>query len=211
MLKSLLLAWLMLLPLSAVAAPDQAGDRYDNRALGLRLSKPSEWRFLTPPEDYSGQRLAFGSPDYQQYLLARTVQALLELARHPDPYDGPGLNSRLRLRLIPAAGAPATSGKAILESLIPGQLAMAEGAEPSVPVREVVVAGRRAGHAVYHHRLRDSQGNAFPATSEIWMVFDQGYVLVLDALYSQGDRAAQEQIEQVLKTVEWTTTPIVKE
>lgn len=74
------------------------------------------------------------------------------------------------------------------------------------PATDVVVAGRR--RIAMDYTVRTTNGDALAVSAVMWVVPDGDFYLALGGSYPQGDRAALEQIEKTLKTLEWTTASV---
>lgn len=208
MFKKLIAATLLLLcSMSVGVASERSGNDYENLALGLRLTKPDGWHFITAEESTESlKRIEFASEEFKQEILAHK-KPLVMMFQNPEPHVG--INPSFNVAIVPFAGLPEPSAEGVLKQAALGLSEQFTDAKIS-PLTEVVVAGRSARRMTMDYVMHTSDGGVYDVASVVWIVPDGDFFLVIGAAYSRGDQATWEQIEQALKTIEWTTEPIVR-
>lgn len=205
MFKKFIAVTLLLCAMGTSVAAEPTHNRYENFALGLRLTKPDGWRFITAEENTENlERIEFASEEFKQKLLAYE-KPLVMMVQNPE--DHVGINPSFNVAIAPFAGLPDPSAEGVLQQAALALSKQFTDAEIS-PLTEVVIAGRSARRMTMDYVMHTSDGGVFDVASVVWIVPDGDYFLVIGAAYSQGDQATWEQIEQVLNSIEWNTTLI---
>ena len=211
MFKKFIAATLLLLcsiGASAANEPPTPGNRYENLALGLRVTKPDSWRFITAEENVQSlKRMEFSSEEFKQKVLAYATP-VVALMQYPE--DHIGVNPAVKLTIKSLEGIPDPTAEVLLKVAEEGIREEFADAKVST-ITEALIAGRSGRRMSYDYSARTTDGGELSVSSVLWVVLEGDFFLMIGAAYPQGERAALEQIEQVVKTVEWTTTPIVKE
>lgn len=207
MVRKFIAATLLLLcSISTGVAADPSGNLYENVALGLRLTKPDSWHFATAEQKAERlKRLDFGSEAYKQQVIAHTEPAVV-VAQYAGHHEG--INPSLNIMLNSFAGMPEPTAEGVIK-LAAGIKQAYPDAQLS-PATDVVVAGRRSRRIAMDYTVRTTSGDAFAVSAVMWVVPDGDFFLAVGGSYPQGDRAALEQIEKTLKTLEWTTASVAR-
>lgn len=117
-----------------------------------------------------------------------------------------GINPSLNIMLNSFEGMPEPTAEGVIK-LASGIEQVYPDAQLS-PATDVVVAGRRSRRIAMDYTVRTTNGDALAVSAVMWVVPDGDFYLAVGGSYPQGDRAALEQIEKTLKTLEWTTAPV---
>ena len=197
---------LLLCSISVGVAADPSGNLYENVALGLRLTKPDSWHFATAEQKAERlKRLDFGSEAYKQQVIAHTEPAVV-VAQYAGHHEG--INPSLNVMLNAFAGMPEPTAEGVIK-LASGIKQAYPDARLS-PATDVMVAGRPSRRIAMDYTVRTTSGDALAVSAVMWVVPDGDFYLAVGGSYPQGDRAALEQIEKTLKTLEWTTAPVAR-
>ncbi|KRA75947.1 hypothetical protein ASD78_08290 [Lysobacter sp. Root667] len=207
MVRKFIAATLLLLcSISTGIAADPSGNLYENVELGLRLTKPDSWHFATAEQKAERlERLDFGSEAYKQQVIAHTEPAVV-IAQYAGQHEG--INPSLNIMLNSFAGMPEPTAEGVIK-LASGIKQAYPDAQLS-PATDVVVAGRRSRRIAMDYTVPTTSGDALAVSAVMWVVPDGDFFLAVGGSYPQGDRAALEQIEKTLKTLEWTTAPVAQ-
>ncbi|QSX78941.1 hypothetical protein [Agrilutibacter solisilvae] len=198
MFKHLIATALLLVAGAATAA--EADSHYVNNTVGLQLTKPDGWHYLSAAQNLENlKRTDFGSAEFKQNLVKYTTAPLVVLAQHEEPYDG--LNASFKVNLKPFGAMP-RDGKAILQAILPSFRQQFANLEVVTPPTDATVAARPAGHLVINYTLRSAEGGEFPTTSEMWIVPAGDYFFMIGAGYTQGDAATRAQIQDALESIQ---------
>ena len=207
MVRTFIAATLVLLcSISTGVAAEPSGNLYENVALGLRLTKPDSWHFATAEQKAERlKRLDFGSEAYKQQVIAHTEPAVV-VAQYAGHHEG--INPSLNVMLNAFAGMPEPTAEGVIK-LASGIKQAYPDARLS-PATDVMVAGRPSRRIAMDYTVRTTSGDALAVSAVMWVVPDGDFFLAVGGSYPQGDRAALEQIEKTLKTLEWTTAPVAR-
>lgn len=205
--KFIAAALVLLCSIGASVASEPASNRYENLALGLRLSKPDSWQFLSAEQNTETlERIEFATEEFKQKIVAHK-KPLVMMVQNPEPHTGINPSVKVAIDSFPGLSESNTDGVLKLAAVgIKEQFADAQIS----PITEASIAGRGARRMTIDFTVRTTDGGAFPVTSVVWVVPDGDFYLVVGAAYLQGDQATWEQIKQVLQTIEWTTAPVVR-
>ena len=190
MLKKFIAATLLLLcAMGAGVASEPTADRYENLALGLRLTKPAGWRFMTAEENTENlKRIEFSSEEFKKKVVAYT-QPLVMVTQYPQ--DHVGVNPAVKLSIKSFVGLPDPTAEGVLKLGAEGMTQQFPDVQIST-VTQVRVAGRSARRMTVDFSTRATDGGGHAVSSVIWIVPDGDFYLMVGASYPQGEHAVLE-------------------
>lgn len=207
MFKKVITATLALLcSLSIAVAAEPSSNRYENLALGLRVTKPDSWRFVTAEEDtQSLESLEFDSNELKRKIVAHK-KPLVIMSQGSELQAG--INPSVKVTLESFVGLPEPNAEGVLKLAAIGVRQLTDA--KIVSLADAEVAGRSAKRMTVDQTIRTTGGQEYPVTSVVWIVPEGDFYLLVGAAYLRGDQATWEQIEQTLKTIEWNSAPVTR-
>ncbi len=182
--------------LAALLSSPAAAERFTNPVLGLSIENPHDWHVVTAAENSENlSKAEFADPELQAAVRKYASVPLYAFSRYPEPY--PDLNASVKVNTRPAGQFEGQSGENVLQAILPAISQAMPDAKIVAPPETTTLAGRAAGHAVMTYTLR-SEGKAYPAVSELWIIPRGDYLVMVGAGYrpdeTTGDRLAVHQI-----------------
>lgn len=195
-MKRLLIALSLSLCTAAASA-----ERLSNPVLGLSIDKPDDWHTLTAEANAENLRKAeIGTPEFQAAIRSYASVPMFAFTRFREPH--PDMNASVKVNARPAASFTGKSGQQILQTLLPGISAVMSDVRIVTPPEAVSLANHSAGHMALTYTLK-SEGRAYPAASEMWIIPRGDYLIIVGAGYrpdeATGDKALVTKIVNSLR------------
>ena len=186
---------------SAAIAQAADADSFSHAGVGLRLSKPAEWTYVTAAQNADNLKaLNLSDDDMRAALLKYANAAIVAMTKFPEPFSD--LNASFRVSFRPLGNLKGKSPQEILGMVVPQlQKTMKDFVLVQAPT-EVVVSGINSGYVRMNYTLEIRGGPTFPASSEMWVVPRGDYYFLIGAGTRQDEKTgSREEIQGILKTV----------
>lgn len=164
----------------------QSGDVFQSPTVGLELTKPAHWHYVSAQQNLDNLREAKMSDAQLQQAAIRFASApLVAVARYEEPH--PDLNPSFKVNFRPLGRLRGQAPLTILNAIMPTFARMFNDLAYAESPREVTVSGLRAAYTKVHYTLRTRGGQAFQTASQIWIVPRGEYLFMMAAGTKQGD------------------------
>ena len=169
-----LAAFILTIPGQAIS-----GEVIDNATVGLHVSKPDGWQYLTAEVNASNLRnLHLDDKDFQAAVAKYATAPIIAFTKYAEPYDD--VNPSFKINLRPQGGLAGRSASEVLAAVLPGlKRAFADLAIQQEPLA-TTVSGMPASYARLTYTMTNG-GKQYPVTSEMWIVPRGQYFFVIGA------------------------------
>jgi hypothetical protein len=184
----------------ALASSPAFAERFNNPTLGISIDKPSDWQVLTAKENAENLRRAeLGSPEFQAAIERYAATPLFAFTKFAEPHAD--VNPSIKINTRPYEAFYGKSGQEILTVIAAGlQDAMADFKIITAP-ETMTLAGHSAGHLVINYSLK-SAGLSLPARSELWIIPQAEYFIIIGVGYRQDEKTGRRQeLMEILESI----------
>lgn len=178
-----------------------ASDQYVNQTLGLSVTKPAAWVFLSAA-DVAGnlERTKLDDKEFEAKLQKYASAPLVAIAKHPEPFDD--LNPSFRLQVKPYGALQGKTAEELLQLVLPQLTRAFKDAAITQAPTQVTVAGISSAYGQIEYTLEAQDGRMFPTTSEIWIVPRESYFMLIGAGTRQDEKTGtRQEIRDILNTL----------
>lgn len=200
MRSAILVHALLAVALSSVAHAGQ-DDVFTNKTVGLEITKPATWYYISAPQYLDNVRSTkLSDHDLQTWILKYATAPLVSIAKSSEPTLGVSAVFKVQVKPSgPLKGQPPTA-------LVAAVLRLAQKAfkdyQLEQPPTEVEISGIKSAYARINYTAQLSDGSSHPATSETWVVPRGEYFFILGAVSAQDDKTGcREEISAIVRSV----------
>lgn len=193
----------VLFGLTSAAAPIGAADPdvFRNPTAGFEVAKPDTWQYATA--DFTQQNLRatkLSDQDLQAAMLKYATTPMVAMMKYPEPYED--LNPSFKVNIKPLGGLKGRSATEIISVLLPHFEKAFKDYKLVQPPMEVELSGLTGSYVRINYSLITADDQAFPTTSELWIVPRGEYFFMIGAGTRQDERTgSRKEIQDILKTV----------
>ena len=200
-------AWLAALVATAPARAEPS-DVFSSQALGLELTKPHGWVFMSAdgavqsadavPVDEAGIKRALGKAELSNLLL---------IAKYREPFAD--LNPSVVVAVV--SGMTPMNPKFFIDVMVenPQPLtAVPPDGRLVEPIRAVTLAGADAAYFRVEYVARPANGPAIPTTNEVWTIPRGDYLLLIQTYARQDEGTGRRaDLDAIVDTLKLTPLP----
>lgn len=185
----------------SVQANAEDKNRYSNPTVGISLSKPEAWQFVTADEVAENlKRTKLSDGDFQKRMEKYVTAPLIAIMKHPEPFDD--LNPSFKVNVKPLGILPPKDPKKILSLLTRQFPKVFKDYKLITAPTETKVSGLLAAYAKIHYSLEIPDGRSFPTCSELWIVPRGAYFFIIGAGTRQDESTGKRsEILTILKSL----------
>ena len=175
---------------------------FESVTVGFKVTKPSEWQFVTAEENIENlKKIQTDDEEFQQLMLKYSTAPLVVIMKYPDPFDD--LNPSFKVNIKPIGQLKGTDPKKILELILPQFQKMFQDFNLVQPPTDTTVAKLPAAYMRIDYSLAIPDGRTFPTASELWIVPRGDYFFMIGAGTRQDEKTgSREEILNILSSVE---------
>ena len=198
-MKRVLSVVLLLIASSSIACA-QPGETVVNKTLGLEVTKPAGWQFLTA--EANAENLRSVHPDdkeLQEAFRKYATAPVVAFSKFAEPY--PDLNPSFKINVRPLGQLAGRSAKEILAIVLPTLNRIFPDLKVEQEPTETVVSGLPAAYARLQYTLVAGE-QRFATVSELWIVPRKSYFFMIGAGTRQDEaNGTRAEIQSILATV----------
>lgn len=178
-----------------------ASDQYVNPTLGLSVTKPSAWVFISAADVAENlERTKLDDKEFEARLQKYASAPLVAIAKHPEPFDD--INPSFRLQAKPYGALKGKSPEALLQLVLPQMTRVFKDAVVTQTPTQATVAGISSAYGQIEYTMESPDGRSFPITSEIWIVPRDDHFLLIGAGTRQDEKTGtRQEIRDILDTL----------
>lgn len=171
-----------------------------NHTLGLEIAKPADWVNLSADANIKNLNRVFESdPEFQSLIAKYATSPIFAFTKFPEPLSD--LNPSIKINAKPIGQMGGKSATEFLSILVP----MLSKALPELAVQQspqdTIIGGKAAAYARFSYILAVDE-NRYPTTSEMWIVPNGSYFLMIGAGTRQDEaNGTREEIHSILNTL----------
>lgn len=175
---------------------------FESVTVGFKVTKPSEWQFVTAEENLENlEKVQMNDEEFQQLMLKYSTAPLVAMMKYPEPFDD--LNPSFKVNIKPLGQLKGTDPKKILGLILPQFQKMFQDFNLVQPPTDTTVGKLPAAYMRINYSLAIPDGRTFPTASELWIVPRGNYFFMIGAGTRQdGKTGSREEISKILSSVE---------
>lgn len=175
---------------------------FESKAVGFKVTKPSEWQFVTAEENFENlKRIELEDEEFQQLMTKYSTVPLVVMMKYPEPFDD--LNPSFKVNVRPLGQLDGSNPKQIIELAAAQLESVFQDFNLVQPPTDTTVAGLPAAYMRADYSLAIPDGRTFPTTSEMWIVPRGNYFFMIGAGTRQDEKTGtREQISKILSSIE---------
>ena len=176
-------------------------DKFSSQTVGLEITKPSSWTFVTADEYKENiKRARMNDAEFQELMQKYATAPLVAMMKYPEPYDD--LNPSFKINIKPLGRLKGVDGKAIIALILPQFQKLLQDYELVQEPVEKEISGLKAGYARLNYTLEIPDGRIFPTTSELWIIPRGEYYFIIGAGTRQDEKTGtRSEIAEILKSL----------
>ncbi len=195
-----LLKILILLMASSIVCVNSINE-YENRTVGLKVTKPFDWQFVTADENLENlKRTKLNDSELQKLMLKYSTIPLVVMMKYPEPFED--LNPSFRIKMKPLGQLKGADPSQILRLILSQfEKAFKDFVLIQKPM-ETKVAGLNASYMRINYSLTIPDGRSFPTTSELWIVPRGNFYFMIGAGTRQDEKTgSRSEIIKILNSI----------
>ncbi|MEA1988328.1 MAG: hypothetical protein U9N57_03835 [Pseudomonadota bacterium] len=175
---------------------------FESVTVGFKVTKPSEWKFVTAEENLENlKRVQMNDEEFQQLMLKYSAVPLVAMMKYPEPFDD--LNPSFKVNIKPFGQLKGSDPKKILGLILPQFQKMFQDFNLVQPPTDTTVGNLPAAYMRINYSLAIPDGRTFPTASELWIVPRGDYFFMIGAGTRQdGKTGSREEISKILSSIE---------
>ena len=180
----------------------QGTNEFESVTVGFKVTKPSEWQFVTAEENLENlKKVQMNDEELQQLMLKYSTAPLVAMMKYPEPFDD--LNPSFKVNIKPLGQLKGTDPKKILGLIIPQFQKMFQDFKLVQAPIDTVVGKLPAAYMRINYSLAIPDGRTFPTASELWIVPRGDFFFMVGAGTRQdGETGSREEISKIISSVE---------
>lgn len=194
---------LQLLVLTLFSSIALAGtpNKFESLTVGLEVTKPSEWQFITAEENLENiKKIKLNDAEFHQQMLKYSTAPLVAIMKYPEPFDD--LNPSFKVNIKPLGQLKGVDPKQILTLIIPQFQKVFQDFSLVQPPTDTKVSGINAAYMSINYSLAIPDGRIFPTTSEMWVVPRGDFFFIIGAGTRQDEKTgSRKDIQEILNSV----------
>lgn len=206
MIRYLVLFFLLFevtLSVSCVHKRHSTANLFENKAVGLKLVKPTSWHFLTIKSHLRNlEQVKLKDKKFQQAMVQNSTLPLVIVAKYKEPYDQ--LNPSLKIMVRSLGGIDSSQPVKVIKALLPTLKKVFDDFKVKVQPKEVQIGGRKAAYVHVEHKLNTKQGVSYLVSSEMWIVPKGNSFFMIGAGTEANDKTnARKEIQSIIKSIDF--------
>ena len=187
--------------LLAVSGSAYAGDEFVNVTAGFRVTKPSEWVYVTASENVENMRaVKLKDEEFHAAMLKYSTAPLVAMMKYQEPFED--VNPSFKVQIKPYGAMKGKPPKEVLEFLLPQIGRVFKDFVIAQAPAEVLVSGIASAYAKVEYTMEIPDGRTFPTTSEMWIVPHGEYFFMIGAGTRQDEKTGtRAEIREILDSV----------
>lgn len=187
--------------LFSLGAFAQDNNLFESANIGFKVTKPSEWQFVTAEENHKQlKNVQMNDEEFQQSMLKYSTAPLVAMMKYPGSFDD--LNPSFKVNIKPLGQLKGTDPKHILELVIPQFQKMIEDFTLAQPPTDTVVGTLPAAYMRINYSISNPDGRIFPTATELWAVPRGDYYFMIGAGTRQDEKTgSREEIAEILSSI----------
>jgi hypothetical protein len=190
----------LLLIATSTIAYAQPAETVVNKTLGLEVTKPAGWQFLTAEANAENLRSVHADDKDLQQAFAKYASApVVAFSKYAEPYSD--LNPSFKLNIRPAGQFAGRNAREILAVVLPTLRRAFPDMKVEQEPSETLVSGQPASYARFQYTLVAGE-KRFATVSELWIVPRKSYFIMIGAGTRQDEaNGTRAEIHSILATV----------
>jgi len=200
-MKTALVAIALLPLISTLAGQSADTNTYSNPTLGISVTKPKDWVFVTAEQHAESlKRAKLKDEEFLKLVQKYSSAPLVTMTKYAEPFDD--LNPSFKLNIKPLGKLPGDDPKAILSLLLEPLKANFDDFKLVVAPREARVAKHKAAYAQMYFNLQNSDGRRFPTCSELWVIPRGKHFVLIGCGTRQDEQTGKRaELEKILSSL----------
>lgn len=166
---------------------------FSNPAIGVVVTKPSGWVFLTAQQHLENlKRATLKNGERLNWLREHPSPPLVGMMKYPEPFDD--VNPNVMMFVAPAGQFPTNDLVPILRGLVADRQKQFDNFRVVEPPRGTTLNGYSSAYAKFYYDLKVPDGRRFPAWGEMWLVPHKEQLLIV-VLELREDEKTGERVE----------------
>ena len=204
-MKSVLMLALLIFSSVGFATAQENTDTYTNPTLGISLTKPAEWHFMSSEQNQENlQRTKLNDEEFQKLMLKYATAPLVVMTKYQEPYDD--LNPSFKVNIKPLGGLPGDNPGLIMGLILPSLEKAFESFSVEDGPTDTLVSGLIASYVRVHYNMMVSDTTGFPTCSELWVVPKGSFFFIIGVGTRQDEKTGtREETAEILASIKLDT------
>lgn len=177
-----------------------AQETYTNPTLGFSISKPASWHYATAEQHRENlARADFTDPKFKELVTRYSRTPFLAITRHKEPH--PDLNPSVRVNVRELGGLKGQSPEALTQILASSLAKVLKDFTVAEGPKAIQLSGHPAAYLRANYML-EAAGQAFPTTSELWIVPRGDMFFMIGAGTRQDEKSGtRKEVKAIIDTI----------
>ena len=193
---------LAFLPLISTAAGQSADtNTYSNPALGISVTKPKDWVFVSAEQHAESlKRAKLKDEEFLKLVQKYSSAPLVTMTKYAEPFDDLNPSFKLSVKLLGKLSGD--DPKAILSLITAPLKDKFDDFKTVVSPQETTVAKHKAAYTQIHFNLQNADGRRFPTCSELWVVPRGKHFILIGCGTRQDEQTGKRaELEKILSSL----------
>lgn len=153
---------------------------YSNPTVGLRISKPESWQFVSAQQNLENlRRTELKDSEFHQAMLKHANAPLVVMMKYPEPYED--LNPSLKISVRPMGQLKGVDPKELVSVLLQNFKQVFKDFEVLQPPMDTELAGLSGAYMEVSYSLVVPEVGEYPTLSQLWILPRGDYFFMVGA------------------------------
>ena len=189
--------------ISCVHRKHSDANLFENKTVGLKLTKPTSWHFLTVKSHLTNlEQIKLKDKKLQQAMIQNSTLPLVIIAKYKEPYNQ--LNPTLKVIVRSLHGMDASKPVKMVNTILPTLKKSFMDFEIKTSPKPVEVGGQKAAYVHLHHKLNTKKGDTYLVSSEMWFIPKGNSVFMIGVGTEVGDKTdTRKDIQSIIESIDF--------
>ena len=201
-MKKITLSAIVLSFLVSFAAAQTDSNTYNNPTVGLSVTKPAEWHFLTAEQNQENlERTKLNDDEFHEFMKKYATAPLVIMTKYEEPYND--LNPSLKVNIKPLGRLPGDNPGQIMELILPTLERVFDEFSVDYGPVDTLLSGLKASYVRVHFTMMVSDTTGYPTCSELWIVPKGSFFFIIGIGTRQDEKTGKrKEVEEILTSLQ---------
>lgn len=197
------LALTVVLVCCGAAYAEASPDVFISPTAGFEVTKPKEWHYVSADWNLENiNSIKLNDAEFHEAMKKYATAPLVAMTKFQEPHSD--LNPSFKVNVKPYGPFKGKTPTELISLIVPQFKKAFKDFELVQPPIEVAVSSISSGYARFNYSLEIPEGEAFPTTSEIWIVPRGEYFFIIGAGTRQDEKnGSRKEVHSILSTVKF--------
>jgi hypothetical protein len=201
MISKIKLTALIAVMFSILSTQATETNTYTNPTLGITITKPAEWRFITAEQVSENlARTRLKDEEMQKAVQKYANAPVVAMMKYAEPFDD--VNPSLKVNIRPIGVLADKDPKDIAKLSVGAMGKMFQDFSIVTPPEDVTVSGLKGAHVKVHYTMQVADGPSFPTCSDLWIVPRGKFLFIIGSGTRQDEKTGKrDEIKKILDSL----------